>query len=246
MRTISVSPRISPPVSCLIISMNLSIDWVTPGRLSRSHWLSKRGRNGPELLLRDVDDPGHVAHALVVEGAVDGGDELVVVVLGVLVVLAVLVADVCLAVQERDHQRVLETHLEEIGLGAAEGGGDVVAQKGATARAIDHDVVRSDHRQSVLGGQFAHDALDGAGAACVDQVAERLLDGVERTEAQRPIQQECPQVGRNRLPRRDAFVQVGAVEHRFDVLAVDVVDAVVLDRIGDQVRVELHHPGARV
>ena len=202
--------------------MNRSIDAVTPGKVVAQPLAVEPRRHGAELVFRDVHDAGHVADALVVEGAVHGGDELVVVVLGVLVVLAVLVADVRLAVQERDHQRVLEPHLEEVGLGRPRRRrrGRCGRAAASAARAIDQDVVRSDHRESVLGGQLARRcARPSRVPRCVDQVAERLLDGVERTEAQRPIQQQRPQVGRNRLPRRDAFVEVGAIEHRFDVLA---------------------------
>ena len=66
------------------------------------------------LLGGDADDARHVADASVVAHAVDHRNELVARVLDVLVVLAVLVAGICLAVQERDDERVLEHEVERV------------------------------------------------------------------------------------------------------------------------------------
>ena len=66
------------------------------------------------LLGADADDARHVADGPVVADAVDHRDELVARVLDVLVVLAVLVADVRLAVEERDDERVLEHEAERV------------------------------------------------------------------------------------------------------------------------------------
>jgi hypothetical protein len=67
-----------------------------------------------ELVGGDVDDARDVADAAVVVRAVDHGDELVMRVLGVLVVLAVLVAVVGLAVEEGDDEGVLEADVERV------------------------------------------------------------------------------------------------------------------------------------
>ena len=71
-------------------------------------------RHRLELFGGDGDDARHVADASVVGHAVHHRNELVVRVLDVLVVLAELVAGVCLAVEERDDQRVLEQEVERV------------------------------------------------------------------------------------------------------------------------------------
>ena len=105
---------ISPCVSCLILSMKRSIDWATPGKLTAQPLAVELRRHRRVVLGGDVDDARHVADVAVVVRAVDHRNELVVRVLDVLVVLAVLVAVVRLAVQERDDERVLEPDVERV------------------------------------------------------------------------------------------------------------------------------------
>ena len=103
------------------------------------HRLSRRGkiiaqpptvesrRHRLKLLGTDIDDARYVADALVVVGAVDRWNELVALVLDVFVILAVLVADICLAIQECDDERVLKPDLERIGASTHH-----LAERGAT------------------------------------------------------------------------------------------------------------------
>jgi hypothetical protein len=49
-----------------------------------------------------------MAEALVVVGAVDRWNEFVALVLDVFVILAILVADICLAIEECDDERVFK------------------------------------------------------------------------------------------------------------------------------------------
>ena len=46
--------------------------------------------------------------------------------------------------------------------------------------------------------------------------------------------------------KREALVELRWIEDGLDVLSIDVVGAVALDRIRHEVRCELHHPGTRV
>ena len=169
-------------------------------------------------------------------------------VLDVLVVLAVLVAVVRLPVEERDDERVLEPDVERVRasvhLGGA--GNKVVAQQRPAARAVDQDVARLEHRHRVVRRHDGRCALYAVGPARVDQVAERLLDGVERTEPQRPVAQERHQVGGNGLSEREALVELWWVEDRLDAVSVDGIGAVALDRVRDEVGRELDHAGPRV
>jgi hypothetical protein len=89
-------------------------------------------RHRLEVVGGDVDDARDVADAAVVVRPADHRDELVVRALDVLVVLAVFVAVVWLAVQERDHERVLQPDVERVralGRVGAEAGHEVIAQE---------------------------------------------------------------------------------------------------------------------
>ena len=136
------------------------------------------------VLRSDVDDAGHVADGSVVVGAVDGGDELVVQVSHVLVVLAVFVALVRLAVQKRDDERVLEPDLEGVGAGdhVARSGHEVVSEQRLAAGAVDQDVLGFQQPDRLLRRNDCRSSLDRARVPVVDQIADRALDGVERAE----------------------------------------------------------------
>ena len=64
-------------------------------------------------------------------------------------------------------------------------------------------------------------ALHRVRRARVDEIAEGALDGVERTEAARPSAQQRHQVGRDRLPEREALGELRRIEDGLDVVAVD-------------------------
>ena len=80
----------------------------------------------------------------------------------------------------------------------------------------------------------------------IDQIADGALDRVKGAEPQRPVPKKRCQVRRNRLPERETIVELGRIEDGVDVVSVDVIGAVAVDRVRDEVRRELNHPRARV
>ena len=98
----------------------------------------------------------------------------------------------------------------------------------------------------MLGGHLAGDALHRAGIARVDELAERLLDRLQRDEPARPLEEQGPQVRGDRTAVRHPRLELGRLEDGLDVLPVDHVRLVALERVGHEVRGERHHPGARV
>lgn len=68
-----------------------------PGKIIAQPLTVESRRHRLKLLGTDFDDARYVGHTLVVVGAVDRWNELVAVVLGVFVILAILVADIRLA-----------------------------------------------------------------------------------------------------------------------------------------------------
>src|SRR4029453_3807285 len=187
MRTMSRSPRTSPWVSSLILSMKRSIDCATLGKVARSHTPSNLGRHRLVLVGTDAHDAGHVGGDTVVVRAVDRRDELVAIVLGVLGVLADLVAVVELAVQEGDDERVLEQDVERVrDIVHAGARHQLIPQQRPAARAVDEDVARVEHRDPVLHCYDRLFALHRIRPAPVDQIAEGALDGVERAEPEHP------------------------------------------------------------
>ena len=128
-----------------------------------------------------------------------------------------------------------------------EPGHQVISEQRLAAGAVDQDVSRLEHRHRVLRRHDRSRALAPSfDAARVDQIADAALDGVERAEPQRPVAEKRHQVRRNRLPEREALVELGRIEDGLDVVSVDVIGAVALDRVRDEVRRELDHPRARV
>ena len=186
----------------------------------------------------------------VVERAVHGGDELVLAVPDVLVVLAVLVARVGPVVQERHHQGVFQPEPQRVPTAPLrfQARDEVVAQQGPGARAIDKDVARLRHRERLVARHVTVDALDRTAGAGVDEVAERSLDRVERDEATRPFAQQAAEIGVDGAPEGQSCLELGGLEDGLDAVAVDGVGPVALDRVGDQIRGERHHarPGVPV
>ena len=70
------------------------------------------GRHGLVVLGGDVDDARHMADVAIVGDAVDGRNEFILQVPNVFVVLTILVAQIGLAVQEGDDDRVFELDVE--------------------------------------------------------------------------------------------------------------------------------------
>ena len=83
---------------------------------------------------------------------------------------------------------------------------------------------------------LAGDALDGARVPASMRSLSDLLDRVERDEAARPLLEQRAQVRRRPSGGRPAASRARSVEDRLDVLAVDRVRPVALDRVGDEVR----------
>ena len=83
-------------------------------------------------------------------------------------------------------------------------------------------------------------------AAAVDQRAERFLHGVERHEPARPLGQQGLQVRGDGTAVDETRLEVGRLEDRLDVLPVDEVGLVALDRVGNEVLSERDHPRPRV
>jgi len=88
--------------------------------------------------------------------------------------------------------------------------------------------------------------MDRRGPACIDEVAEGLLDRLQRGEPQGPFPEQRHEVGRDRLAEGKALFQLGWFEHGLDVLPVDVVGSIALHGVRHEVRGELHHPGSDV
>src|SRR6478736_2012693 len=180
------------------------------GKVAAKPLTVESGRHRLVLPGADVDDPRHVADAAVVVRPVDHRNELVVRVLAVLGVLAKLVAVVLLAVEEGDDERVLEPDIERVRAIShlAGAGSEVISKQGPAARGVDEDVSGLEHRHPLLGRHDGRCALDPVQPARIDQIADGALDGVERAEPQRPTPQECTEVRRNRLPEREALLEL--------------------------------------
>ena len=184
-----------------------------------------------------------MADVAVVVGPVHGRDELVGRVLGVLVVLAELVAGVAAAVEEGDDDGVLELEADRVGAFDARARlrVEVIAQQRLATGAVDEDVSRLEHLHGVLRRERRRNALHPVRSARVDEIAERLLDGVERAEAERPFPQQRHQVGGDRLPEGEALLELLRIEERCDVVAVDGVGLVALERVRREVGREPDH-----
>ena len=87
---------------------------------------------------------------------------------------------------------------------------------------------------------------NGAGVTRVDQLAERALDRLQRDEPARPFVEQAAQVRGDGTAVGQPRLELGRFEDGLDVLPVDHVRLVALDRVGDEVRGERHHPGPRV
>src|SRR5215469_8088379 len=101
----------------------------SPGKIIAQPPSVESRRHRLKLLGTDFDDARYMTDALVVVGAVDRWNEFVALVLDILVILAILVADICLAIQECDDERVFKPDLERIGASThrlANGGRNVV------------------------------------------------------------------------------------------------------------------------
>lgn len=194
------------------------------------------------------DDPCYVTQGSVIGDTRHHGDELVVRVLDVLVVLAVLVTGVRLVVQEGHDERVLEEEAERVRVSVHTAGArdQPIPKERPAARAIDQDVARLEHRDRVLGRQGRRGALHRMRVACIDQLADGALDRVERDEAARPIAQTLHQVRRDRLPERKARGELRGVEDGLHVVTVEMIGPIRLDRIRDEVGAEPDHAGTRV
>jgi hypothetical protein len=169
-------------------------------------------------------------------------------VLDVLVILAVLVAVVRLPIQEGDDERVFEPDLYCVRafVHLAGAGNQVISEQRVAARAVDQDVSRLQHRHRVLRRHDGHGALHPIRPARIDQIAEGMLDRVERAEPQRPVLQECTEVRRNGPSEREFLVELQWIEDCPDAVSVDGIVFVALDRIRHEVRCELDHARSRV
>ena len=67
-----------------------------------------------------------------------------------------------------------------------EPGNQVISEQRAAARAVDQDVSRLQHRHRVLRRHDGHGALHPIRPARMDQIAEGMLDRVERAETPAP------------------------------------------------------------
>ena len=148
-RMISRSPTSSPLVSCLILSMNRSIEAATVGKVGAEPPAIELCGHRRVVLGGDVDDARDVGEAIVVAGAGDRRNELVLRVPLVLVVLAKLVAVVRLPVQECDDDRVLEANVDGVGSLNHRTGAryQVITQQRPGTRAIDQGIPRLQQRQ---------------------------------------------------------------------------------------------------
>ena len=123
---------------------------------------------------------------------------------------------------------------------------EVISKQGVAAGGVDQNVSRLEHRDRVLRRHDGSGALHHLRPARIDEIADRALDGVERTEPQRPVPQECHQIRGNGLPEREALLELWRIEDGMDAVSVDRIGTVGLDRVRHEVRGELNHPGPRV
>ena len=123
----------------------------------------------------------------------------------------------------------------------------VISKQRPAARAIDQDVARLEHRDRVLRRQRPpwSRCTGFESRASIRSLTERSIS-LSWTEPARPSAQQLHQVGGDRLPEREALRELRWVEDGLDVVPIEVVGTVALDRIGDEVRGEPDHAGARV
>ena len=81
--------------------------------------------------------------------------------------------------------------------------------------------------------------------ASISSLSE-LLDRLQRDEPARPLEEQGPQVRGDGTAVRHPRLELGRLEDGLDVLPVDHVRLVALERVGHEVRGERHHAGARV
>ena len=151
-------------------------------------------------------------------------------------------------VQEGDDQRVLEPDARRVPSVPVQviARQEEIAQDRPGSGAVDEDVSRFHHREGLLRRYLSGDALNGARVTRVDQFAERMLDCLQRHEPARPFLEQASQVRSDRSAVRHPCLELGRLEDGLDVLPVDHVRLVALERIGNEVRGERHHPGTRV
>jgi len=104
-----------------------------------------------------------------------------------------------------------------------------MSQQRPAASAIEQDVARVEHRHGVLRRYDGCAAVHRVGRARIDQIAERLLDLIERAEPQGPFAKQCHQVRWYRASEGGALVELSRIEDGLDVLGVEVIGAVALD-----------------
>ena len=191
----SRSPRTSPWVSSLILSMNRLIDRATLGKC-RGATRRRTWAAGREFLGVDVHDAGDVGGGTVVVRAVDCRDELVVLVLGVLEVLAALIAVVELAVRKvmtsAYSSRTLSVFVAQSSPRSRASADHAAATCYRCSRSGRHPARASPIASStVTTTVVAHHRIR---SAPVDQIPEGALDGVEWAEPERPGPQQRHQV----------------------------------------------------
>jgi hypothetical protein len=161
----------------------------------------------------------------------------------VLVEHAVFVAHVQLVVQEGDHERVLHAVALRVRgrRGVLHPWHERIPQERPGAGAVHEGVVGSQHRQCLVRGELPVDPGHRAGVAGLDELAQRPLDDVERHEPLRPHPQQLPQVTRHGASIGQAGLKLGVIEDGLDILAVDYIRPIALDRVRDEVRREGDH-----
>ena len=201
-----------------------------------------------ELVLADAHDARDVRDLAVVERAIHAGDELVGRVLDVLVVLAVLVAGVVPVVQERDHQRVLEP--DELGVRAAPPGRlQGRAHRGRRSecrwrRRRCRPAPRARARRRIVTSPATRSTVPVARAS-ISSMSDRsivLIGTNPSVHASRSARRS----GRHGPPIGHPVLELDRVEDRRDVLPVELVGEIALDRLGHEIRRELDHPRPRV
>jgi hypothetical protein len=121
----------------------------------------------------------------------------------------------------------------------------VISKQRLAPRRVDEDVSGLEHRHRVVGSHGCRGALHAV-AASIDQLAEGAFDRVERAEAHRPSLQESREIRSDGSSVRQGLFKLRWIEDRLDAVSVDGVDSIALDRVGDEVRLELDHARPRV
>src|SRR5262245_15266526 len=101
----------------------------------------------------------------------------------------------------------------------------MISKERLASCAVDEDISRRELGHRLLRRHDRRGALQSVRLARVDQIAEGALDGVERTEAERPLAKKRHQVRRDGPSERESLFELWWIEDGEDVVSVNVIGA---------------------